>query len=170
MENFPKDLAALFGPGQQQAQEFPLGQHGHPAELVSVQAQQVLHCSGDLPGAGDGFPVVGKCKDGIRLFLDQLVPPLGRAEILRVPVYRVFLPAPLEGQLGEGGGVPLGKAAAKHGRLSVGAAGLPVQGKGDAVKQRGLSGPCVTGDEIQPPLTQAGKVHGNLPGIGSEGR
>ena len=169
VENFPENFAALFGLGQQKIQKLPLGDHGHPGKLCPVQANHITHGPGYLPGAGDRRPAVGIGQQSVRLFCHQLVPPLGRAQVLRVPPDGVLLGAAPEGQLHKGGSPRLCITAAEHGRLPVGAAGLPVKGKGDGVKQAGFPRPGVAGDEIQSLLAQLGKVHLHLIPVGTKG-
>ena len=169
MENLPKNLASLLGFGQEQVQKLPLGDHGDPGKLGPVQAHNLTDGFGHVPRAGHRFPAVGKGQQGIRLFRNQLVPPFGRAEILRIPADPILLIPTLKHHLHKGGRGRLGVTAAEHGGLPVGAAGLAVESKGNGVKNTGLSRPGVPGDEVESPLAQERKIHRNLVPVGSKG-
>ena len=169
LKDFPENFLAAPGVGQQQFQEVPLGDHGDLGELAAVQADDPGDFPGDLPGFGDQ-PPVGQGQLGVGLLKDGAAAPQGGPLVLGVPADGVGLAAVGEHQLDKGGGVGPGVLGPEHGGVPVVAAGLPVEGVGDGVKQGGFAGAGVPGDQIQALGAQPVQLHCHLAGIGAKGR
>ena len=168
LENLPEDVLALFGGGQQQFEELPLGDHGDAAELIPVQADDPGDLRGDLPGAG-ADPAVRVIEFRFGPLQGHAAAPAGRALILRITAHPVNLPAIGKGKFHLGGGIRRGILAAQHGGVPVAAAGLPVQGVGDGVEQGGFSRAGIAGDQVQSPAAQLFHIQFGAPGIGAKG-
>ena len=169
MKNLPEDFAPLLRFRQEQLEKLPLRQHGHPGKLGSVQPHNPLDGPGHLPGSCDGGPAIGVGQLGIRLFCDPLVPPFGRAEVLRVATNHIVCLLAAEGEFHIGRCVLGSIGAAEHGSFPVGSAGLAIEGKGNAVKQGGLPRSGLAGDEVKASVPQPGKVHRHRFSIRAEG-
>ena len=146
-EDVPEDLLPLLGVRLEQLAEAALGDHGHLGKLLPGHAD-------DLP---DGpihlfpfchHPPVRVGELGVRRLAGGPCAPGLFPLVLRAAADGVLLPVIGEGQLHKGGGVQPGVFGAEHVRTPVPAAGLPEQGEGDGIEDRGLSRPGVPGDEV----------------------
>ena len=167
-EDLPQNFCPVGGRRIQQPGKVVLGQHRHLGKLLGVNAQQRRDGRRHLPHAGDGrlrFPHQFRLGGHIG---DPLAPGLATG-LLRGAGHGILPPGMLKGQPHIGGGGRVGKVAAQHRRLPVGAGDLAVQRKGDGVKQRGLARAGVAGNQKQPALPEGGKIQHRLARIGPEG-
>ena len=91
--------------------------------------------------------------------------------VFRISPDGIFLPPADKFQLHKGGRLGVGVFGPEEIRLaSITAAGLAVEGEADGVKNGGLTGTGVAGDEVQALGPQGIHVQNARPGIGTEGR
>ena len=168
LEDLPEDLLAAPGVRQQQLEEIPLGDHGDLGKLAAAQADDPDDLSVHLPGLGHQAAVrEGQLR--VRLLDGGAAALFGQPFIFRVPADRIGLSAVGKDQLHLRGGLRPGVLGAEHGWVPVVAAGLPVEGVGDGVKDGGLAGAGVSGDEVESLLPQLLQVHDHPARIGAEG-
>ena len=169
VEQLAEDLLALVGGGQQHPEEVPLGDHRDLAELLPGEPQQLGDPGGDLGGPGEGAldPLAGEGGPG-RL-PGEASAPAGGPVVGGAPADGIAPPGAEELHLHKGRGLRGGVLAAEHRRLPADAAGLPVEGEGDGVKEGGLAGAGVPGDEVEPVLPELLHRQGHLPGVGAKG-
>ena len=167
-ENASEDLLSLLRGGQQQLQKVPLGNHGDLGELFAVHPQDLPHGGGDLPGLADDA-AIGANQLRPRLLRHHAAALFGRAQIVGVAADGVGAAAVGKHQLHLRGSLRRGVFAAQHPRLPVVAAGLAVEGEGDGVKDGGLSGAGIAGDEVQSPVPQPLQLQHRSAGVGAEG-
>ena len=167
VKNVPEDPLALPGVRQQQLQKISLRDHGDLGKLLIIQADDLLHRLVHLPDPGHQTPIRQR-QFRLRPLKGLAAAPPGGTEILRIPPYLIHLAAVGKDQFHLCGSLRPGVFGAEHARLPAGAAGLPVEGKGDGIKKSGLSGSCVPADQIQARGAQLFHLQFGPPGIGAE--
>ena len=160
-----QDLVLFIAVGAQELAEFALGEHDDLAELLLVHAQQLgdaaIHGGGVLKGrfAGDGE------RSFHGDFGDTLVfPGLGETQLA---AHGAGLPVLEKVELYRGPVVGPDQVRVHHLGLSVHPAGGAEEGKGDGVKDGGLAGACIAGDEIEIVL-EIRETDGGGIGVGAE--
>ena len=166
-EHFPQNLFPFLRRGQQEFQEIPLGDHGDLHELAPVDAHDVPNRRVHIFQPGLDL-AVGIVQHGLRLLLDEARAPCFRAPVFRAACDGIGLPPAGEHQLHLRGVLRRRVFGAQHRRVTRIPAGLAVQGKGDGVKECGLSRAGVPGDQIQAAAAEFVQVQDRLLRIGSE--
>ena len=167
IKELAQDLVFLVAVGLEELFKLPLGQHDDPAELLGVEAQQLLAALRDFfrPLDGGGVRLTEQRLDGPVVIL--LRSPLF-AE-MDAPLHGIFFPVLPKAQEYPRVGGFRHVVAVEHVAAPVRAAGDAEEGEGDRVKDRGFSGPGVAGDQIQA-VPEVGKAQLRFLGVGAEGR
>ena len=99
---------------------------------------------------------------GAGFFLRHTAATLRRTAILRVASYPVALAAEGKLQLHKGRCIRVRILAAQHIGITHTAARLSVQGIGNSIENYGFSGTGIAGNQIQPLLSELGKIYNGL--------
>ena len=167
-ENAAEDLLAFFGISGEKLLKVALGDHGDLTELTPIQSQNLLNSGGNFLGLGN-HRTVGKRQGGIgRDLADALAPDL-LTDLVGFAGDGIGLPCIGKGQGHKGVQILPGIHGAQHTGLPEAAAGLSKQGEGDGIKKGGLTGPGVSGDQIQTAFSQTVEVQGDLLRVRTEG-
>ena len=167
LEQVPQDVPPHLTAGLQQRPKLPLRQHGHLFELDGGELEQCLDLLGHLTVAGGDKPLWAG-QGGFPFLFGLAVALFALAQVFRTAIDSVLLLVVGEGEPDKGGGVRLGKVTAQGGSAPTLAAALAVEGKGDGIKEGGLAGAGIAGDEVES-IGKGGKVHRLLSGVGAEG-
>ena len=171
-EHLPQNGAAIPAGFVQQLGKLVLGDHGNLAELVHLNAQQLLHRRVHLflaLGHRDGDFALQAFQQRVRRDLPGALAPLFAPGLGGAAPDAPYLPPVREGELSAGFQRVVRIVAADHLLAAHPAGELAEQGIAHPVKQGGLARAGVAGNQKQPACTGGFKIHRLTARVGAEG-
>ena len=162
MKQITEDFTALIRIGIQKFAELSLSNHRNLRKLLVIKPQQLHNALVYIRHSRYRHASIRIVQLGAGLFLRHTGAALRRTAILRVTFYPVALASEGKLQLHKRRRIRVRILAAQHIGITHTAARLSVQGIGNSIENYGFAGTCITGNQIQPLLSELGKIYNGL--------
>ena len=168
VENPAEDFLPGLCVRQQEFEKFPLGDHGDSGKLILAEPQQFRDCSCHRHIFGLHSPVrIDQLRVG-QLFGHPFPASFLRTLISRIALHLIYFSTAFKNKLYLSPGLRKGILGTEHGLIPVVAAGSPVEGKADRVKNSRLAGACISGNEVESLPAERLKIYGLTGRVGAE--
>ena len=158
MEKLAENLPPLRCSRQQKLLKISLSNHGNLRKLPVIQSGQLCNRLCNLSCLCDRLPPVRKNKLCIRLLKSHSASSSLGPQIFRIPAHPVYFSLIGKGQLHKSRRFRRSIFTAEHSRLPDLSAGFSVQCKCNRVKNCGLSGPCISCNQVKSALSKPLKI------------
>ncbi len=159
LKNLPENVAAFLRSRQEKLLEIPLCNHGNLRKLLSVQAKQFCHGSGDILELCHRNTFVRIHQLRIRLLCGITCSSAFGTLVFGISSYNISFSAIFKNVFHISRDIILRIFASEHISSPRIAAGLPIQRKYNGIENSRLSGSGISGNQVQPLPSQPLKIY-----------